>query len=84
VAERVLTRRELSWALLARQLLLGRARTSIPKSGSARRRRLGGRAWRPVDGRIELEPFKEIAPAARKEVDEEAARLVRFYARAVH
>jgi hypothetical protein len=37
-------------------------------------------AWRPRDGRIELEPFGRIDPATRRELDEEAERLAAFHA----
>jgi hypothetical protein len=35
--------------------------------------------WRHQDGRIELEPFEPLAPAARRELEDEAERLAAFH-----
>ncbi|HEX5911183.1 MAG TPA: winged helix DNA-binding domain-containing protein [Thermoleophilaceae bacterium] len=35
-------------------------------------------AWRPRDGRVEIEPFEQLTRAQRREVDAEAERLLGF------
>ena len=37
-------------------------------------------AWRPVDGRIELESFERLSRATLATVDDEARRLAAFHA----
>ncbi|HEX2194962.1 MAG TPA: winged helix DNA-binding domain-containing protein [Candidatus Limnocylindria bacterium] len=37
-------------------------------------------SWRPVDGRVEVTPFRTLTPTERRELEEEAHRLERFLA----
>ena len=37
-------------------------------------------AWRPADGRIELEPFERLSRATRATVEDEAQGLAAFHA----
>jgi DNA glycosylase AlkZ-like len=37
-------------------------------------------AWRPVDGRIELEPYERLSRATLATIDDEARRLAAFHA----
>jgi hypothetical protein len=36
--------------------------------------------WRYAEGRVEIKPFGELSPAARREIDDEAERLAAFHA----
>jgi hypothetical protein len=69
VSERTLTRRELNRALLARQLLLERARTRLPRALE----RVGGL-------QVQLDPFGRLDRSTRRELREEADRLSAFHA----
>ena len=91
-AERVLTARQLNRALLARQLLLERVRTSVPRALEpmagiqaqyAPAMYLG--LWSRVEGfrRADLtralEPLRRLDRSEARAVDEEAERLTTFH-----